>query len=112
VSWPRRLPQVGHLGAGVVMHRSMVRAEVPVHHKYRRGPSQQHHAHSKVSASPTIDASDFHGVGRVPMGRALAEKAVRRYGRIFFISVLFGGRPRAPSLLRQTNQLLASLTVT
>jgi hypothetical protein len=31
VSWVSRLPQVGHLGAGVVMHGSMVRAEVPVH---------------------------------------------------------------------------------
>jgi hypothetical protein len=30
VSWVSRLPQVGHLGAGVVMHGSMVRAEVPV----------------------------------------------------------------------------------
>ena len=32
VSWVSRLPQVGHLGAGVAqMHGSMVRAEVPVH---------------------------------------------------------------------------------
>jgi hypothetical protein len=31
VSRVSRLPQVGHLGAGVVMHGSMVRAEVPVH---------------------------------------------------------------------------------
>jgi hypothetical protein len=31
VSSVSRLPQVGHLGAGVVMHGSMVRAEVPVH---------------------------------------------------------------------------------
>ena len=65
-----------------------------------------------VSASPTIGASDFRHDGRVPVGRALAEKAVRRHGRIFYISALFGARPPAPSLLRQTNQLLASLTVT
>ena len=31
VSWVNRLPQVGHLGAGVVMPGSMVRVEVPVH---------------------------------------------------------------------------------
>jgi hypothetical protein len=31
VSWVSRLPQVGHLGVGVVMHGSMVRAEVPVY---------------------------------------------------------------------------------
>ena len=65
-----------------------------------------------VSASPAIGASDFLRDGRVPVGRALAEKAVRRHGRIFFISALFGARPPALSLLRQTNQLLASLTVT
>jgi hypothetical protein len=43
VSWVSRLPQVGHLGAGVVMHGSMVRAEVPVHlvragSAWHRGP--------------------------------------------------------------------------
>jgi hypothetical protein len=65
-----------------------------------------------VSASPTIGAADFHHDGRVPLGRALAEKAIRRHGRVFYISALFGARPPAPSLLRQTNQLLASLTVT
>jgi hypothetical protein len=65
-----------------------------------------------VSASPAIGASDFLRDGRVPVGRALAEKAVRRHGRTFYISALFGARPPAPSLLRQTNQLLASLTVT
>jgi hypothetical protein len=64
-----------------------------------------------VSASPRIGASDFHHDGRVPEGRALAEKAVRRHGRVFYVSALFGARPPAPSLLQQTNQLLASLTV-
>jgi hypothetical protein len=39
-------------------------------------------------------------------------KAVRTHGRIFVISARFGTRPPAPSLLRQANQLLASLTVT
>jgi hypothetical protein len=39
-------------------------------------------------------------------------KTVRAHGRIFVIGALFGDRPPAPSLLRQTNQLLASLTVT
>jgi hypothetical protein len=39
VWWERGLPQVGHLGVGVVMHLSMVRAEVPVHLKYGRGGS-------------------------------------------------------------------------
>jgi hypothetical protein len=65
-----------------------------------------------VSASPAIGASDFLDDGRVPVGRALAERAVRKHGRIFYISALFGARPPAASLLRQTNQLLASLTVT
>jgi hypothetical protein len=65
-----------------------------------------------VSASPAIGASDFLHGGRVPAGQALAEKAVRRHGRILSIEVLFGARSAAPSLLRQTNQLLASLTVT
>ena len=64
-----------------------------------------------VSASPTIGASDFLHDGRVPVGRALAEKAVRTHGSILSISAEFGGRPPAPSLLRQTNHLLASLTV-
>jgi hypothetical protein len=67
---------------------------------------------SRVSASPTIGASDFVHGGRVPRGQAVAEKAVRKHGRILHISALFGARPPAPSLLRQTNQLLASLTVT
>lgn len=67
---------------------------------------------TRAAASPRIGASDFHHDGRVPKGRALAEKAVRRHGRIFHISALFGARPPAPSLLRQANQLLASLTVT
>jgi hypothetical protein len=65
-----------------------------------------------VSPSPMIGASDFLHDGRVPVGQALAEKAVRTHGRIFYISALFGARPPAPSLLRQANQLLASLTVT
>jgi hypothetical protein len=64
-----------------------------------------------ISASPTIGASDFRHDRRVPVGRPLAMKAVRTHGRIFFISALFGARPPPPSLLRQTNQLLASLTV-
>ena len=64
-----------------------------------------------VSASPAIGVSDFLHDGRVPVGRALAVKAVRTHGSILSISVLFGARPPAPSLLRQTNQLLASLTV-
>jgi hypothetical protein len=67
---------------------------------------------TRVSASPTIGASDFVHGGRVPRGQAFAEKAVRKHGRILHISALFGARPPAPSLLRQTNQLLASLTVT
>ena len=67
---------------------------------------------TRGSASPRIGASDFLDDGRVPQGRALAIKAVRQHGRIFYISALFGARPPAPSLLRQTNQLLASLTVT
>ena len=66
---------------------------------------------TRASASPRIGASDFHHDGRVPEGRALAVKAVRKHGRIFYISALFGARPPAPSLLRQANQLLASLTV-
>jgi hypothetical protein len=65
-----------------------------------------------ISASPTIGASDFRHDRRVPVGRPLAMKAVRTHGRIFFISALFGARPPAPSLLRQANQLLTSLTVT
>jgi hypothetical protein len=65
-----------------------------------------------ISASPTIGASDFRHDRRVPVGRPLAMKVVRRHGRIFFISARFGARPPAPSLLRQANQLLASLTVT
>jgi hypothetical protein len=65
-----------------------------------------------VSASPAIGASDFVHGGRVPRGQAFAEKAVRKHDRILHISALFGARPPAPSLLRQTNQLLASLTVT
>jgi hypothetical protein len=67
---------------------------------------------TRVSASPTIGASDFVHGGRVPRGQAFAEKAVRKHGRILHISALFGARPPAPSLLRQTSQLLASLTVT
>jgi hypothetical protein len=65
-----------------------------------------------VSASPLIGASDFLHDGRVPVGRALAVKAVGKHGSILSISAEFGARPPAPSLLRQTNQLLASLTVT
>jgi hypothetical protein len=65
-----------------------------------------------VSASPIIGPSDFLHGGRVPVGRALAIKAVRKHGRILYIEVLFGARPPAASLLRQTNQLLASLTMT
>jgi hypothetical protein len=64
------------------------------------------------SASPIIGASDFVHGGRVPRGQAFAEKAVRKLGRMLHISALFGARPPTPSLLRQTNQLLASLTVT
>jgi hypothetical protein len=65
-----------------------------------------------VSASPVIGASDFLHDGRVPVGRALAVRAVGKHGSILSISAEFGARPPAPSLLRQTNQLLASLTVT
>ena len=65
-----------------------------------------------VSASPVIGASDFLHDGRVPVGRALAVKAVRTHRSILSISAEFGARPPAPSLLRQTNHLLASLTVT
>jgi hypothetical protein len=71
-----------------------------------RGPA------SPVAASPIIGPSDFLHGGRVPVGRALAIKAVRKHGRILYIEVLFGARPPAASLLRQTNQLLASLTMT
>ena len=67
---------------------------------------------TRVSASPAIGASDFLHGGRVPQGRALAVKALLMHGRILEISALFGARPPAPSLLRETNQLLASLTVT
>jgi hypothetical protein len=67
---------------------------------------------TRVSASPAIAASDFLHGGRVPVGRALAEKVVHKHSRILHISALFGARPPAPSLLRQANQLLASLTVT
>jgi hypothetical protein len=66
---------------------------------------------TRVSASPTIGASDVLHGGRVPVGRALAVKVVRRHGSVLDISALFGARPPPPSLLRQTNQLLASLTV-
>jgi hypothetical protein len=67
---------------------------------------------TSVSASPVIGATDFLRDGRVPVGRALAVKAIRTPGSILSISAEFGARPPAPSLLRQTNQLLASLTVT
>jgi hypothetical protein len=66
---------------------------------------------TRVSASPTIGASDFLRGGRVPGGQALAVKAVRKHGRILHISALFGARPPTPSLWQQTNQLLTSLTV-
>jgi hypothetical protein len=46
------------------------------------------------------------------VGRALAVKTVGKHGSILSIDALFGARPPAPSLLRQTNQLLASLIVT
>jgi hypothetical protein len=65
-----------------------------------------------VSASPVIGASDFLHGGRVPVGQARAVKAVRKHGEILYIEALFGARPPAPSLLRQTNQLLTSLTET
>jgi hypothetical protein len=65
-----------------------------------------------VSASPVIGASDFRHGGQVPVGRAFAVKVVRTHGSILYIEALFGARPPAASLLRQTNQLLASLTVT
>jgi hypothetical protein len=65
-----------------------------------------------VSASPVIGASDFLRGGQVPVGRAFAVKSVRTHGSILSIEALFGARPPAASLLRQTNQLLASLTVT
>jgi hypothetical protein len=65
-----------------------------------------------LSASPTIGASDFRHDGWAQVGRPLAMKTIRTHGRIFVISALFGARPPPPSLLRQTNQLLASLTVT
>ena len=64
-----------------------------------------------VSTSPTIGESDFVHDGRAPVGGALAETAVRKHSRVFYISALFGALQPAPSLLRQTNQLLASLTV-
>jgi hypothetical protein len=67
---------------------------------------------TQVSASPVIGASDVLDDGLGPVGQALAEKAFRTHGRIVSISALFGARPPAASLLRQTNQLLASLTVT
>jgi hypothetical protein len=65
-----------------------------------------------VSASPVIGASDFRRGGGVAVGRAFAVKSVRTHGSILYIEALFGARPPAASLLRQTNQLLASLTVT
>jgi hypothetical protein len=65
-----------------------------------------------VSPAPTVGASDFVHGDRVPLGRALAAKAVRKDGRSFYVSALFGAQPPARSLLGQTNQLLASLTVT
>jgi hypothetical protein len=65
-----------------------------------------------VSASPAIGASDFVHGGRVPAGQARALTAVRKHGEILYIEALFGARPPAPSLLRQTNQLLASLAET
>jgi hypothetical protein len=52
------------------------------------------------------------------MTAALCNDALGREGRPrarhnpLSISALFGARPPAPSLLRQTNQLLTSLTVT
>ena len=65
-----------------------------------------------VSASPVIGASDFRHGGQVPAGRAFAVKAVRTHASILSIEALFGARPPAASLLRQTNQLLTSLRVT
>jgi hypothetical protein len=64
------------------------------------------------SAAPRIGASDFVQGGRVPLGRALAAKAIRKHGRSFHVSALFGARPPARSLLGPVNRLLASLTVT
>ncbi len=58
-----RPPQVGHLGAGVDMHRSMVRAGAPVHRKDGRGLSQRHHAH-------TCGPRRRRNTGRVPPGRS------------------------------------------
>jgi hypothetical protein len=65
-----------------------------------------------VSASPVIGASDLRHGGRVPVGRAFVVKVVRTHGSILSIKALVGVRPPAASLLRQTNQLLAWLTVT
>jgi hypothetical protein len=65
-----------------------------------------------VSAFPTIGESDFLHDGRVPVGYALARKRVHKDGRILSIEVLFGSGPPAPPLLRRTNRLLTSLTVT
>jgi hypothetical protein len=67
---------------------------------------------TSVSASPAMAASDFLHDARVPVGRALGVKAVGKHGSILSISAEFGARPPAPSLLRETNHLLASLTVT
>jgi hypothetical protein len=64
-----------------------------------------------ISAFPTIGESDFLHDGRVPAGRAFARKRVQKDGRILSVEVLFGIGPPVPSLLRQTNLLLTSLTV-
>jgi hypothetical protein len=64
-----------------------------------------------ISAFPTIGESDLLHDGRVPAGRAFARKRVQKDGRILSVEVLFGIGPPVPSLLRQTNLLLTSLTV-
>lgn len=64
-----------------------------------------------VSASPAIGASYFLDDSPIPQGGHLP-RSRPQHGRVFYISALFGARPSAPSLLRQTNQLLTSLTVT
>ena len=53
-SWASRLPQVGHLGLGVVMEPSMVLASTPVHREDGRGLTQRRHAPPYRSCFPPV----------------------------------------------------------
>src|SRR6266508_254185 len=66
----------GTSGWALSWHLSMVRAEVPVHHKYGRGLRQRHHAHTKVTlptrATSVPLPSVLAGLQRTPTDKAVA----------------------------------------